>query len=108
MSLTRASFDIAVNWPANSKLTWIDKNDDFYKKTGIKCFRMWASGNPFYTYEVGVITDVPYHYTFYDETGDSYSLNVIFTGSDMQSGKMHDVMYNSDRPTIVRIVGKWN
>ena len=49
------------------------------------------------------MTDDPYHYTFYDEEGDSYALAMI---APKMSTSSHDVMYNSNKPKIVRIVGK--
>jgi len=100
--MSRQNFDIAVHWPADNKVNWPDKNGDFYKKTGINMYMVKKDNyNPFYTYEVEIRADWPFTYTFYDETGDSYSVSIWMVGMNPE----HSVRFNSDRPTIVRVTG---
>lgn len=95
-------FDVSVYWPADNVNNWPDKDDDFYKKTGIHMYKISKDRyNPFYTYQVKIRADWPLTYTFYDETGDSYSVGVWMVGFNED----HSVKYNSDRPTIVRVTG---
>ena len=98
----RKAFDMAVHWPADNVVNWPNKNDDFYKKTGIHMYFIKKDEyNPFYTYAVEFKADWPYTYTFYDESGDSYSCSIALVGFNPE----HIVRYNSDRPTIVRVTG---
>jgi len=98
--MSRQPFDLPVHWPADNVVNWPDKDGDFYKKTGINMY-MVQNGGLFYTYEVQIRADWPFTYTFYDETGDSYSLSILMVGMSAE----HEVSYNSDRPTIVRVTG---
>jgi hypothetical protein len=65
--------------------------------TGIKRVRVaWGLlGN-----SVQFETEEDYKYTFYDETGDGYTCNVITTWWP------HTFTYFSSKPNIVRITGK--
>ncbi|CAF3500080.1 hypothetical protein SNK03_000244 [Fusarium graminearum] len=106
MPYPRHDFDIQVSWEPKkeSPLVWIDKNSDFYKKTGIYMYSVEQNDYAYwYTYEIRIHTDDPYAYTFYDEEGDSYDLTVNLPKF---SASTHDVNYNSNRPKIVRVVGK--
>ncbi|KAH7185998.1 uncharacterized protein B0J16DRAFT_415295 [Fusarium flagelliforme] len=100
--MTREPFDVQVHWPADNINNWPDKNGDFYKKTGIHMYRITKDDyNPFYTYEVKIRADWPFTYTFYDESGDDYSVSIWMVGMNED----HTVKFNSDRPTIVRVTG---
>ncbi|CAG7564265.1 unnamed protein product [Fusarium equiseti] len=73
----REPFDVQVNWPADNKVNWPGKGGDFYNKTGIHMYQISEDEyNPFYTYEVTIRADWPFTYTFYDETGDDYSVSI--------------------------------
>jgi hypothetical protein len=108
MPYPRKDFDIQVNWEPKKEgaLVWVDKNSDLYKTTGITMYAVQEAYYSYiYTYQISILTDDPYSYTFYDEEGDSYSLAVLFP---KMSTSTHDVNYNSKRPKIVRVVGKAN
>jgi len=100
--MSRQNFDLPVHWPADNVNNWPSENEDFYKKTGIKMYMVKKDEyHPFYTYEVKIRADWPFTYTFYDETGDSYSVSIWMVGMNPD----HSVSYNSSRPTIVRVTG---
>jgi hypothetical protein len=106
MPYPRHDFDIQVNWEPKKEgaLVWVDKNSDFYKKTGIYMYAIQeAYYSYWYKYQISIHTDDPYAYTFYDEEGDSYDLTVNLPKFSAQT---HDVNYNSNMPKIVRVVGK--
>ncbi|KAM0353632.1 hypothetical protein ACHAPU_001645 [Fusarium lateritium] len=108
MPYPRKDFDIQVNWEPKKEgaLVWVDKNSDLYKTTGITMYAVQeAYYSYWYKYQISIKTDDPYSYTFYDEEGDSYDLAVW---TPKMSPDSHDVNYNSNRPKIVRVVGKAN
>ncbi|KAH8172143.1 hypothetical protein LIA77_08911 [Sarocladium implicatum] len=105
MPCSRKDFDIQVNWESKkeSPLVWVDENSDFYKATGIRMYSVEEAYRSYwYKYQISILTDDPYSYTFYDEEGDSYGL--VLTPEF--SSETHDVNYNSNKPKIVRVVGK--
>ncbi|KAK3818393.1 MAG: hypothetical protein J3Q66DRAFT_337487 [Benniella sp.] len=95
--MTKAEFDITVNWEASVNEAYKETSADVRRQTGIKRYRVY--GGPIGGYSVLFETDETYHYYFYDETGDWYGCNVFVTSWP------HYVNYSSDRPNIVRITG---
>ncbi|KAK3818394.1 MAG: hypothetical protein J3Q66DRAFT_337491 [Benniella sp.] len=92
--MTKADFDITVNWVAEG---YKETSEDVRRKTGIKRYRVDLG--PIKGHRIQFETDETYHYYFYDETGDYYGCNVFVTSW------FHTVTYYSDRPNIVRITG---
>lgn len=99
--MTREPFDVQVHWPADGVVNWPGKGSDFYRKTGIHMYYVHKAGNPLWEYQIEIRADWPFTYTFYDETGDSYSVSIWMVGMTPE----HYVSFNSDRPTIVRVTG---
>lgn len=99
-SKAKEDFGIAVNWPVDRN--WVDLSADDADTTGISSYQLWKSNSILYTYTLHIVNDVHddyhYNYDFFDETGDSYSLNTYTNGD-------HYVQYNSAKPTITYVRG---
>ncbi|ETS80702.1 hypothetical protein PFICI_08231 [Pestalotiopsis fici W106-1] len=89
-------FVVEVDWPVDNE--WHQTSQDFANETGITAYQVGTSYSPFYIYFVEIVTNEHYNYKFYDQTGESYDLDVFVDGD-------HVIRYNSQQPTIGQISG---
>ncbi|KAJ3548427.1 hypothetical protein NMY22_g1261 [Coprinellus aureogranulatus] len=92
---TWVSHTCYVNWPvaAVGDNGWKTPDQDVIDKVDISRYTLTQSSSSIYSYILTITNTQNWDYTFYDDTGDYYSLN-CFTAGD------HYVQYNSDEPTI--------
>jgi len=85
-----------VNWPVGHDDSWKPTSGELHTNF-ISKYSLYPTRVPFFDYSLDIyavrrgIT-----YTFYDESGDYYTLSTVYTGK-------HYVLYRSDEPTIVRV-----
>jgi len=89
-------FDIKVHWVFGGK--WVNTSEEENKVTAVSQYRLGRSSSIMFKYVFDFTSSWTYNYTFYDESGDEYTINTIVTGD-------HYFRYNSDAPTIVRVAG---
>lgn len=93
----KEDFGITCDWYPSEFETWKNTSPDFARITGIKSYSVNKYGG-IYSYIINFKNTEHYDYTFFDETGDSYTCNTFRNGE-------HFVRYNSLKPRIVYIKG---
>jgi hypothetical protein len=92
------TYKYRVNWPVGND-KWKQTSAGALHTNFISKYSLYETSVPFFDYSLDIynVSDYGVKYTFYDQTGDYYTLHVYLIGS-------HHVLYNSDRPTIVEVV----
>ncbi|KAL3587886.1 hypothetical protein FPOAC2_13785 [Fusarium poae] len=96
--MTREPFDITVNWVPTYDADWEPASDEVKSRAAITERRVARFNGTYYSYIIEFVNTEHYNYHFWDETGDSYSVNTFTNGH-------HYVRYNSEKPTIISISG---
>ena len=89
-------FGIDVNWPVEGR--WMTTSKTERETSGISEYKLQKGGGLFYDYTLQFRCFLPYDYYFFDETGDSYEVNVYRVGQ-------HNVQYKSKKPVIIFVKG---
>lgn len=98
---SKASFDINVNWQVTGPSDGMRGHPtaEETRITSITAYNLGSPGLKFY--EFCFTCTEPYHFYFYDRTGDYYGNNVIWP----RPGTIHWIYYWSSDPDIVRVTG---
>ena len=83
-----------VDWETN---TSGNPTASVQEKTGIVFYSLQDNNPSAYDWRLDITTNRKFDYYFVDAEGDKYEINVYEAGS-------HYVRYNSDNPTIVKIL----
>jgi hypothetical protein len=92
----KENFGMVVDWPVEGK--WVNTSKDDYKTSAISRYKLEKGSGLFYEYTLQFDCSQHYDYYFFDETGDSYEVNVYLNGQ-------HSVQYNSEKPKINYVKG---
>jgi hypothetical protein len=85
-----------VDWPVGHDDTWIETSGELHANY-ISKYSLYKASFSIYDYELDIYSvRKGVKYTFYDESGDHYSLTVNVIGK-------HYVQYDSEEPTITRV-----
>ncbi|KAF9046136.1 hypothetical protein BJ165DRAFT_1403634 [Panaeolus papilionaceus] len=95
-----------VSWAYDDGVTYkLDASSKVRKDTGIYEYQVGWNYFGYYNYRVIISTNNAWYYTFYDQDGNHYTLNV---DSTLWS---HQVCFDTDdnkKPTIERIKAEWS
>lgn len=92
----KQNFGMTVHWPVQGR--WIDTSKSERETSAISKYKLQKGGGLFFDYTLQFVCSQPYDYDFYDETGDSYGVNVYRVGQ-------HNVQYKSKKPDINYVTG---
>jgi hypothetical protein len=98
MEIVHSTGDNPIYWPYT-------RNDDSWKKPAqrvrdkfdIKLYSLSMNHLGYYNHKLRIDIAQRWNYDFYDEAGDSYRIYTYRTG-------VHSVTYDSEQPTIVKII----
>ncbi|MBO7789006.1 hypothetical protein J6363_31120 [Burkholderia pseudomallei] len=92
----KEDFGISVNWPVGDG-SWKETDPEVQRRAAITRYSLYIYDG-FYRYKLYFTNTKHYSYKFFDETGDSYSVNTYRAGD-------HFVRFDSGKPKIVYISG---
>lgn len=96
--LTADNSGTKVNWPVSSSDKLIPASSEVVNNEHVEKYALYKGGKLWYTYRLRVKVNKEGTYYFTDASGDTYKLGVSWPSFE------HDVDFNSDNPTIVRVL----
>ncbi|KAJ5799039.1 uncharacterized protein N7503_006544 [Penicillium pulvis] len=97
---SKVPFDIKVDWPRSYTDEWFDPTAEETRTTSITRYSLQVAG-PFGLHQFSFSCTEPYHFYFYDKTGDWYGVNVLWP----RPWSYHTVYFWSSNADIVRVTG---